>query len=152
MRFNLLLGRKFRIGYSTRRNDQPTLCRVRRFTALAFAAFVLVACNTGKPATGSESNWLKACDSDSDCSIGFCVCRVCSQVCDDRYSCVDWPDAVCAKSGNLAFSAHCGQSEDISGICLPKCLDDADCSKGQRCKDNDVSKVFVASNKSIGAR
>jgi hypothetical protein len=60
--------------------------------------------------TGSETHWLQACDTDSDCGAYACYCGVCTRSCESAGQCDDesGPDAECAAPDALEDHAACG--------------------------------------------
>ena len=97
-------------------------------------ALLLPSCETTDPGAGSNTNWLRSCESDGECGEGLsCTCGVCSRVCEDDCSLL--PDAECAPLGSARLRTQCGDAEAPSGLCLPVCVDSASCAPGQLCVD-----------------
>jgi hypothetical protein len=96
---------------------------------------------------GSETNWLAVCRTDTDCSIGSCVCGICTLRCDDDTSCSDGPpQSTCATADSAAIIALCGDAPPVAS-CLPECADSNDCAMAGSC----VAGHCVPSDGSGGA-
>ena len=105
-----------------------------RWLVVVVALWALGCEDTDGAALGGETNWLKSCAVDSDCSVGSCVCGACSAECEGEAQCGDLPGAVCVADGEQAFDGQCGTAvAPPAGLCLPDCSD-ADCGAGQRCE------------------
>jgi hypothetical protein len=102
--------------------------------AMALVLGAAGACNGHVTAGGSETNWLGDCGSDDDCSVGHCVCGVCSEQCDADNPCPHALDT-CAGRGSVGFDRFCGFSPaGTSGICAKGCGDHTECAKGFTCE------------------
>jgi hypothetical protein len=111
--------------------------------ALAFVALLAAACGTTHGAEGvqgGETNWLSACDDDSSCGEGSCMCEVCSEGCDDDDDCPDGLE--CRGPDSTLVRNACGVSD--RGMCAPQCERDDDCGGGQVC-DDEGACTLVAS-------
>src|SRR5262245_38235026 len=65
---------------------------------------------------GGETNWLATCSTDSDCSVGSCLCNVCTISCAENAACSDGPpDSSCVAQSELPLS--CGEQLG-AGLCL----------------------------------
>jgi len=87
------------------------------------------------PSVGSNSNWLKACEADGECSENrFCRCGTCTIDCSDDAACGVLPQAQCALGADFAVVATCGVelASSIGGLCLPRC-EAGSCGEGQAC-------------------
>ncbi len=103
--------------------------------AMAVVLSVFVeACNpTGGPKTGSQTNWLTACEGDADCGELQCWCGTCTQSCDDGSSCADLPDASCISDDDAGAIALCaGNRPTVPGLCLLPCPAEG-CGSGMSC-------------------
>jgi glucuronoarabinoxylan endo-1,4-beta-xylanase len=98
--------------------------------------FLVFGCNpeTGGPrTTDSQTNWLRACQSDSQCSGLSCLCGVCTYACGGNDACSALPGAACVAANEPGAIARCGGSMPSGpGLCLPRC-EDAPCPDGQMC-------------------
>jgi hypothetical protein len=84
--------------------------------------------------TGSETNWFGHCNADGDCSVGHCVCGVCSQECDTETSCPGGEPDSCQPSGSSAFMQVCGGATPApAGVCLHGCGSGHACAPGFDC-------------------
>ncbi len=88
---------------------------------------------SGKTVTqgGSETNWLAMCTRDADCSVGACICGVCTQSCTDASGCPSGLDR-CASTGTSVLSAMCSDSAP-KAVCLKGCGSGVVCAKGFTC-------------------
>ncbi len=60
----------------------------------AILGLLVGACGTaGGPRVGSQTNWLRACQTDAECGELDCLCGACTRSCDTDTSCADLPDA-----------------------------------------------------------
>lgn len=86
------------------------------------------------PSAGSNSNWLLACDVDSDCQSGACYCGSCTSECESDADCDALADARCVESAQSAYQTQCRAASASPGICLPRC-EPGSCDDGQACVD-----------------
>lgn len=86
--------------------------------------------DTSNIATGTETNWLKACDRDQDCGALSCECGVCTERCDEARAC-GLSGAVCSSGESAALNALCSTPAPGLGLCLPAC--DESCGAGLVC-------------------
>jgi len=117
---------------------------------LALVLGAVGACN-GRTSTsgGSETNWFVSCKSDADCTVGSCLCGVCTAACDDATSC-PWGSGLdtCADNASAAVDKLCsGASSRSKGICLPGCDSGTACAKGFAC----VGGACIPSEKSVAS-
>ena len=108
---------------------------VRQWYALpAILGLLVAACGPdSSPKTASQTNWLRACDSDAECGDLRCLCGACTLVCSAESTCTGLPGASCVPAGNAGAVALCGGNEpDSSGLCLPLCETD-DCPGNSAC-------------------
>lgn len=94
-------------------------------------ALVLGACSPSGPQVGSQTNWLRACDSTDECGGLECICGVCTLPCAEL-ACGELPDSACVASTETGAIAVCGGSAPPSGLCLPRC-DEESCPAGTSC-------------------
>jgi hypothetical protein len=65
---------------------------------------------------GGETNWLATCNADSDCSVGQCLCNVCTISCAESAACsAGPPQSSCVAQSELPTS--CAQQLS-AGLCL----------------------------------
>lgn len=95
------------------------------------------------PTTGSNSNWLVACDRDGDCEgpTTACVCGACTRPCDDDAACEGLDGARCASANQPSAWSQCESRESAVAMCLPVCTPGS-CPAGQACVEG--SCVFSA--------
>ncbi len=91
--------------------------------ATAGAVFSLLAlgvscdADPSKTNAGTETHWLMECDSDAQCSIGSCLCGLCTFSCEDEADCRQAPRAAqCASPSEATQASLC--ANDIERICL----------------------------------
>jgi glucuronoarabinoxylan endo-1,4-beta-xylanase len=85
----------------------------------------------------SQTNWLKACQIDSQCEPTLsCVCGVCTKSCDDDSTCTNTKPLKgmsCVQSDDPAVVAQCsGARPSQPGLCMPRCSDTG-CGDRQMC-------------------
>jgi glucuronoarabinoxylan endo-1,4-beta-xylanase len=104
----------------------------RAALTLAFA-LALAACGpSNAPQTGSQTNWLVACDSSADCGGLECWCGTCTAPCDGDAACAELGGASCVPADDAGSIALCGGQTAPSALCLDRC--DADsCPAGSSC-------------------
>lgn len=82
-------------------------------------------CNgkVGPLTTDSQTNWLRSCQQNADCSSEFaCVCGVCTTSCSDDSACAGLDGASCIASSDKGAIAQCGGSQaPAPGMCMPRC-------------------------------
>jgi len=100
---------------------------VKRKVAAGLALMVglsLASCSPQPESSGTNTNWLKACMQDEDCSAaGSCLCGLCTAACVSDVECAD---GVCGTA--LASAFQCNVSAP-QRICLPKPPDAGTCSE-----------------------
>lgn len=87
--------------------------------------FVLLvgACGKATSSSGSNSNWMQACETSADCREGSeCWCNVCAAPCDGDRAC-DQVGAVC----RTGLDHGCGQESVSSSICVAGCETTSNC-------------------------
>jgi hypothetical protein len=103
------------------------------------------ACSNRVADHSSETNWFDSCETDGDCSVGTCLCGVCSESCSEDANC---PGVyTCAGSGSGAFTRLCkGVASAPEGVCLKGCGSGSACPTGFECEsDACVPKARAAS-------
>jgi hypothetical protein len=116
-------------------------------------ALALGACSTAEPGAGSNTNWLRPCLQDDECSDGLsCLCGICTLACGAE--CSDLPGAICAAAGSASHAQLCnGQPAQLgepAGLCLPACGPEAGCAAGQLCKDGGCLQLASADGVDTG--
>lgn len=117
--------------------DKRWMRGVKRCWLLAAAMVASGACGgSSKLGSGSETNWLQRCESDSDCGTLSCLCSVCTVPCHVDGDCGPAPTgSTCALQNSAGYEAVCGGSPASDGLCLPLCVEDSDCATGGTCVD-----------------
>lgn len=82
------------------------------------------------PSLGTETNWLKSCNADSECEGLRCECGICTRRCSDAQSC-GWDNAVCSTPESEAVSSLCTAEKPTANLCLPACQQT--CAAGLLC-------------------
>jgi hypothetical protein len=85
-----------------------------------------------EPQSGSQTNWLTACESSETCGGLECICGACTVPCQNDAACAQLPGASCIASTDMGSIALCGGQAPPNGICLPRC-DDGPCADGTSC-------------------
>lgn len=88
--------------------------------AALLALLVLPGCHSDEASgveTDTETNWLKACDTDSECGNYSCECGVCTTQCEADAEC-PMAGAVCSRAGQSNHGALCGEAPGSAGLCL----------------------------------
>lgn len=106
-------------------------------SALAAAAvwgMCVAACSPGEgPNAGTQTNWLRSCQHDTDCGELRCICGACTRSCEGADTCTDLPEASCIAAEDTGTVALCaGRRPAEPGLCLVSCLLD-DCPSGTSC-------------------
>jgi hypothetical protein len=85
-------------------------------------------------AAGEEGGWVSRCENDAECSIGQCVCGVCTESCNgEPDACSGLPEgAACFAGRSLPRAALC-HATTVAGICLLPCSSDDECGEGTVC-------------------
>ena len=87
------------------------------------------------PQTGSNSNWLQACESNDECGGSIvCRCGLCTADCGSDDDCGAYESTRCAAATDPATWATCQTSQPVlgAGICLEEC-EPGDCGEGRAC-------------------
>lgn len=90
---------------------------------LTLTTCLSLACGRDLGGTGSDTNWLRACDDDAECGDLSCVCGVCTLECSSDSTCNRYGALECLSASALA--ACSGSSVPAGGICVAAC-DDSD--------------------------
>src|SRR3954451_308565 len=107
------------------------ISRVKTVAALIALALGAVGACSKSTRAGSETNWFGHCKSDADCSVGHCVCDVCTEECDADNHCPGGEVDSCRKNGSSAFTRVCrGTTPASCGLCLYGCGRGKACAGG----------------------
>src|SRR5690606_29475139 len=102
-------------------------------TPVALLAACAWACGPSEPRIGTQTNWLRSCQSDADCGELECLCGTCTRRCEDRATCSDLPGGSCVPAEDPGAIALCEGGTPVSdGLCLPRCPEDG-CPAGTAC-------------------
>lgn len=122
----------------------------RHFLAaiLCFSVYGCTSTNKDESSLGTETNWLQACQDDSQCGALSCVCGICSRACATAEDC--GTGSVACADANALDKDSC--SRGTSGVCVPQCQ--ASCTGGFVCQggacipgsDADASSSNTASS------
>lgn len=90
---------------------------------------------SSSPTIDSQTNWLKACEADSECGEFTCVCGVCTTACAADDACSSLDHAECVVANEPAAIAQCGgvRSARYSGLCLTHCDATNPCGEDLMC-------------------
>jgi glucuronoarabinoxylan endo-1,4-beta-xylanase len=102
---------------------------------VAGALLLVAAAACSGPQVGTQTNWLRACESDAQCGDGLrCWCGACTLVCEEGSStCSDLGGAECVPAADSGAVALCdGSAPPFSGACLLRC-EDGNCPGGTAC-------------------
>jgi hypothetical protein len=93
---------------------------------LAFA--VIHACGGQASSTGSNTNWLKLCETQQDCGEGLsCECNVCQELCTSTSDCdIAGADSRCA---TVPVEQQCSTANEAIRLCVKSCDVNTDCER-----------------------
>jgi hypothetical protein len=94
--------------------------RVVGLWLLAVALSWVMGCSNQVRSTDGNTSWLRECSADTDCNGGQCRCGVCTDTCEESSTCPN-SGSRCVRAGSSAFTAACGASSTLAGVCLPEC-------------------------------
>jgi len=98
------------------------------FYSSLFAMLALFACTPRSETSGTNTNWLRRCESDAECGAqGSCLCGRCTIACDSSDACES--GLVCTEA--LASVVQC--RGEATPTCQPACGSDLDCETDRRC-------------------
>lgn len=83
--------------------------------AFVAASWVAASCSGSGPKAGTNTNWLEHCESDRDCSVGSCLCGICTVACATSSDCSGIQGAVCIATNELGASCVAPSGD----ICAP---------------------------------
>jgi glucuronoarabinoxylan endo-1,4-beta-xylanase len=106
-----------------------------RLSALLAIGCALGCDPTSRPETiDSQTNWLRSCQTDSQCGDTKCLCGVCTSPCMEDSGCVNRHGAACVTAEEDGAIAQCGGARPpAAGLCMPRCDDATPCSNKQMC-------------------
>lgn len=99
---------------------------------VAGLALAGLSCSPGGPQVGSQTNWIRACESSEECGQLECICGTCTAVCSVDDECSSLPGASCVATGDPGAIALCGGSAPPAALCLSRC-EDGGCPEGSSC-------------------
>lgn len=89
---------------------------------------------SSRPLDG-ETNWLRACATDSECGQGICSCGICTTTCVRTGDCSGNKNgATCVPGDSVAAATLCGSTSN-TGLCATECESASDCEPGLTCFD-----------------
>ncbi len=101
--------------------------------ALLLASPVAVlSCAPSEPQVGSQTNWLRLCNSANECGGLECLCGVCTASCSETADCESAPGSSCIEPAERGAVATCDGRVPTTGLCLPRCDENA-CGSGSKC-------------------
>ena len=110
---------------------------------VVWAVWAISGCNkspveTVKPIAGSETHWLRSCDTDAECGdANACVCGICTRPCAANTCSLLGDDTVCVPPDSAAAIALCGAlPAEATGVCAAECAGPANCAAGYTCEAN----------------
>lgn len=89
-------------------------------------------CSPGEPQTGSQTNWLRVCESSDDCGDLACLCGTCTLTCDTDVTCSEFARGECVQASEDAAATACDGATPSVGLCLPRC-GASSCPTGTQC-------------------
>jgi glucuronoarabinoxylan endo-1,4-beta-xylanase len=93
-----------------------------------------LSCSPSEPQTGSQTNWMRACEVSAECGVLSCICNACTRPCDDDSGCSDLEGASCIPASEAGAIAACGGQEYPSaGLCMQRCDDEESCGDSATC-------------------
>jgi hypothetical protein len=97
-----------------------------------------------------NTNWLRACDADTDCvADAICACGVCTRACDGADVCDDLAGASC--DATAAGGACADVLQSAAGVCLAGCTGNAECPDGTQCRNGSCIGAAAMAPSDAGA-
>ena len=121
-----------RVRVARRLRNLATMSTVFVSLLAVAACLTLGACSSEEPQTGSQTNWLKSCNSSADCGDLDCVCGTCTVACETTESCSELTPGECINTGDRGAVALCNGLTPEESLCLQRC-NDAECPNGSQC-------------------
>jgi len=114
--------------------------------SLSACALGFFGCDGGaQTGTGSNSNWLVACDVPADCGAASCLCGLCTRTCVTDDDCDGPVDASCTAADESAAMTQCGAPGDGASLCMGTC-EPGSCEAGQTCVDGRCASAPIPEN------
>lgn len=104
----------------------------RNSTVLALLLSITSCGSSDAPVAGSQTNWLKLCDTSSACGDLECICGTCTLACAGAGECADLEGGACVGTDDVGAIAACDGMLPASSLCLLRC-EDASCPEGSSC-------------------
>jgi hypothetical protein len=95
-------------------------------------SLVTPACTPGQPEVGSQTNWLRPCDTSAACGDLECLCGSCTVRCTENTDCAELGSSSCIVATEDGARAVCDGQTPNHGLCLPRC-ENTPCEAGLRC-------------------
>jgi hypothetical protein len=105
---------------------------VRNSAILALLVFITSCGSSDAPVSGSQTNWLKLCETSSECGDLECFCGTCTVACAGAGECADLEGGACVGPDDVGAIAACDGMLPSRSLCLPRC-DGASCPDGSSC-------------------
>ncbi|HYQ29664.1 MAG TPA: hypothetical protein VER04_20690, partial [Polyangiaceae bacterium] len=118
-----------------------------RVATLLLAAGLLLGCSPRAKEDGdSQTNWLEACQDDTQCAKGTkCLCGVCTRACSLPSTCTNAQQGSCVPASEPGAIAQCGGNPPPApGLCLIRCESANDCASSQACVAGVCSPLSTA--------
>jgi hypothetical protein len=106
------------------------MTRTLRVLFLLLLGVCLPYCDSGGNGSDSQTNWVRTCTHDADCSApDTCRCGICTTGCSSSDDCTGSPaPAACIEVTSAADGGRCRLSKNAPpGLCLPTCTAGASC-------------------------
>jgi glucuronoarabinoxylan endo-1,4-beta-xylanase len=107
---------------------------VQAWFRLAILSLAVGACDGRHTPQGADSqtNWLKACEVDSQCEGLSCVCGLCTRTCQEDAACDASRGLTCVETSDAGVVAQCQSSPPKSNLCMQRC-EVGSCGLGKSC-------------------
>lgn len=106
------------------------MTRTLRVLFLVLLGVCLPYCDAGGNGSDSQTNWVRACVDDADCTAPYaCQCGICTTRCSSSDDCTGSPlPSACIEVTSDANGGRCRLSKNAPpGLCLPTCGAGAKC-------------------------
>lgn len=115
------------------------------WSTLCAALFAVTSCGPGSPQVGSQTNWLRSCDTSAECGRLECVCGTCTATCSEDANCDGLGSASCVPAKNEGAIALCDGRKPSASLCLAICDEDTACPGGASCLAGVCAPAFEPS-------